>query len=220
MTSERNAWEINVLRNLEKGFEARGMKFYINPPREVVPEFLGDFRPDAIAQGPEGGVVIEVKDRRSPKSDRQVAEIAKRVSSQKGWEFRAFYVNPPVDAMPSIAKPTTQQLRAAFEEVEALTKGGHHTAAFLAAWAALESLARLTEVGGEASVQRGFSPLQAIQMLAEEGYLENGDADNLRKMVNLRNAVAHGDLSARVSKLQLEHLLTQLRAIAANLQAA
>jgi uncharacterized protein YutE (UPF0331/DUF86 family) len=219
MTSEAALWQSSALRNLQRVSEARGLKFYVNPPRDVVPDFLGDFRPDAIARGPEGGIIIEVKLRRTPESDTRLAEIARRVSAQKGWEFRAIYITPPIDEIPSIAKPTQQQLQAAFDQIEALTNGGHHAAALLIAWAALESLARLASANSETGT-RAFSPLQAIQMLAENGYLENEAADDLRRMVKLRNAVAHGDLSVDVQGGQVKSLLKQLRAIAADIEAA
>jgi uncharacterized protein YutE (UPF0331/DUF86 family) len=165
------------------------------------------------------GIIIEVKLRRTPESERQLAEIAGRVAAQKGWEFRAIYATPRIDEPPSIAKPTQRQIQTVFDEIEALTNGGHHTAAFLIAWAALESLVRLANANGEAGTPRAFSPLQAIQTLAEEGYLENEVADNLRGMVKLRNAVAHGDLSADVQGERVESLLKQLRAIAADIEA-
>jgi uncharacterized protein YutE (UPF0331/DUF86 family) len=66
----------------------------------------------------------------------------------------------------------------------------------------------------------GYSPLQAIQTLAEGGYIENEAADYLRKMVKLRNAVVHGDLSVDVPASQVEGLLKQLRAIASTIEAA
>jgi uncharacterized protein YutE (UPF0331/DUF86 family) len=220
MTSEAALWQSSALRNLQRVFEARGLKFYVNPPRDVVPDFLGDFRPDAIARGPEGGIIIQVKFRGTPESESRLAEIARRVSAQKGWEFRAIYVTPPIDEIPSIAKPTQQQLQAAFDQIEALTNGGHHAAALLIAWAALESLARLANANSETGTSRAFSPLQAIQMLAEQGYLENEAADNLRRMVKLRNAVAHGDLSVDVQGGQVKSLLKQLRAIAGDMEAA
>src|SRR5438477_4561195 len=125
MISEARLLESNALRNLQKLSEARGLKFYINPPREIIPDFLGDFRPDAIALGPEGGIIIEVKFRGSPASEKQLAAIARRVSGQKGWEFRAIYLNPTVDETPPIAKPTPEQLQATFREIEALIKSGH-----------------------------------------------------------------------------------------------
>jgi uncharacterized protein YutE (UPF0331/DUF86 family) len=217
MTSEAELWESNVLRNLQQVSEARGLKFYVNPPREVLSEFLGDFRPDAIARGPDGGIIIEVKLRRNHDSERQLAEIARRVSGQKGWEFRAIYLNPPIDTAPPIANPTQQQLQAAFGEIEALIKGSHYAAALVNAWAALESLARLVSANSGAKIPGGYSPLQAIQTLAD---IENEAADYLRKMVKLRNAVVHGDLSVDIPASQVEGLLKQLRAIASTIEAA
>ncbi|MEA2738141.1 MAG: hypothetical protein QOH05_1448 [Acetobacteraceae bacterium] len=137
MRSEAQLLESNALRNLQQVSEARGMKFYINPSRELVPSFLGDIQPDAIAIGPEGGIIIEVKLRGSPASEKQLAAIARKVSGQKGWEFRAIVLNPPTDGTPSIAKPTPEQLQVTFEEIEALTKGGHPAAALVTGWAAL-----------------------------------------------------------------------------------
>jgi hypothetical protein len=217
MMSEAQLLESNVLRNLQQVSEARGLKFFINPPREILPEFLGNFQPDAIAVGPEGGIIIEVKLRRSPASVRKLAEIAKRVSGQKGWEFRAIYLTPPTDETLPIAKPTPEQLRATFGEIQALMKGGHPAAALVTAWATLESLARLASANSEARSPRGFSPLQAIQTLAEEGYIENEAADRLREMANLRNAVVHGDFSVDVPVEQVEWLIKQIQAIASDI---
>jgi hypothetical protein len=75
----RRIRDSNALRNLQQASAARGLKFYINPSREIVPKFLGDFRPDAIAIGPEGGIVIEMKLRGNPASEKQLAAIAKKV---------------------------------------------------------------------------------------------------------------------------------------------
>ena len=210
MMSEAQFPRSDAFNVLRQAFEARGMKFHINPPREIVPEFLGGFQPDAMALGPDGGVIIEVKSRKSPGLERKLSEIAKKVFSQKGWEFRLIYLNPLMDEIPPIAKPTHEQLQNTFKEIEALTENAHSAAAFLIAWAALESLARLAR--GDVGTGN-VSPLQAIQILAEEGYLENEAAGGLRDMVRLRNAVVHGDLSADVPAGQVKSLLEQLRTI-------
>ncbi len=217
MISEARLLESNALRHLQKLSEARGLKFYLNPPREIVPDFLGDYRPDAIALGPEGGIIIEMKSRRSPASEKQLAEIASRISGQKGWEFRAIYLNPPMNEMPPIEIPTPDQLRATFREIEELTRTGHLAAAFVRAWAALESLARLASANGETGSARVLPPIQVVQTLAEEGYVENEVADRLRQMVKLRNAVVHGDFTVDVPAEQIEDLLKQLQAIASDI---
>jgi uncharacterized protein YutE (UPF0331/DUF86 family) len=217
MMSEARLLESNALRTLQKVSEARGLKFYINPPREIIPEFLGDFQPDAVALGPEGGIIIEVKSRRSPASENHLATIARRVSDQKGWEFRAIYIDPPLDEMAPIPKPTPEQLQSTFEEIEALTRAGHRAAAFTRAWAGLESLARLASPNSDGRSTRALPPMQAIQTLAEEGYLENEAADRLRELVKLRNAVVHGDFSVDIPAPQIYTLLKQLQLIASDI---
>jgi hypothetical protein len=179
--------------------------------------FLGDFQPDAIAVGPEGGMIVEVKRRKSPQTDRQLSAIAQRISREKGWEFRAVYLNPLMDETPSIAVPTREQLQVTLEEIDSLIKAGHHPAALLTIWATLESLARLASVAARGEPSGASSPIQAIQTLAEQGYLENDAADQLRGTLDLRNAVAHGDFSAIVPQGQVETILGQLRVIAADL---
>jgi hypothetical protein len=217
MMSEGQLWESNVLRNLQAASEARGLTFYVNPPREVIPDFLGSYQPDAIAVGPEGGIIIEVKRGRSSEYETQVAAIAQRIANQKGWEFRVVYLNPPMDETPPIKEPSPEQLETAFKEIGALANAGHQAAALVTGWATLESLARLASAKSGAKSPRGVSPIQAIQRLAEEGYIENEDADRLRALAQLRNAVVHGDFSTAVSSEQVEILLRQLQAIAAHI---
>jgi uncharacterized protein YutE (UPF0331/DUF86 family) len=214
MMSDAQISDSNALRSLQQASEARGLKFYVNPPREMVPGFLEDYEPDAIALGPEGGIIIEMKVRRNPASDRKLAAVAKRVASHQGWEFRVIYLNQPVDETLPIANPTPEQIRGTFREVEALTKGGHSAAALVTAWAALEALARLASAYSESRRSKNFSPDQAIQTLAEEGYIDNETADHMRKLAKLRNAAVHGDFSVNVSAEQVESLLTQLQAVA------
>lgn len=213
MMSDAQLWESNVLRNLRQVSEARGMKFYVNPPREVIPDFLGSYQPDAIAVGPNGGTVIELKHRGSPATEWQLAAIAQRIADHRDWEFRVIYLSPLADETPPIKEPTAEQIRKALLEVEALVKGGHPSMALVFGWAVLESLARLTSVRSEGQGREEFSPVQAVQRLAEEGYIENEEADHLREMARLRNAVVHGDLSTAVPAEQVESLLGRLRAI-------
>ena len=94
------------------------------------------------------------------------------------------YVNPVQDEPDRIERPTRQQVQAALGEVEALIESGHLTAAFALAWAALEALARLAGSEGAEKKERAFASMQAVQMLAEEGYIESDAAARLRGMVS------------------------------------
>lgn len=213
--SETQAWDRNVLKNMQTVFEGQGFKFYLNPSRDLVPDFLEDFEPSAIALSSDGGIIIEVKHRRSPASEKRLAAIAKKISAHKGWEIRVIYLNPPEDETPPIKNPTPEQLENTFRDIDGLAKTGHFAAALVTAWAALEALARLAGAYNGAERPESFSPMQAVQRLAEEGYVEHEVADHLREMIKLRNAVVHGDLSAKVPAGQVERLLKELRAIAA-----
>ena len=217
MRSEIQLPDCDALRVIREQSEASGFKLYVNPSRRIIPPFLGDFRPDAIARSRNGGIIfIQVKSNGTSASDRQLAAIAKKVSSHRGWEFRAIYVNPSIDEIPPIAKPTVDQLRSVFEEVETLIKSGHAAAALVTAWAALEALARLANASQETRTTGGISPIQAVQTLAEEGYIKKEIADRLREMAKLRNAVIHGNLLAKVPVDKVENFLKQLRVIASN----
>ncbi len=218
MTPEALLLESNALRDLKRLSEERGLEFHINPSRDLIPPFLAGYQPDAIARRPDGGgIIIEVKRQRTGSSDRQLSEISKRVSAQKGWEFRVIYVNPAAEVPIGFARPTREQITARLEETEALAKTGHRGSALILGWAVLEALARLVVAHDEAERSGPFSPLQAVQTLAEEGYLEHDAAQSLRQMVTLRNAVMHGDFSADISAEQVESLLEQLQAIASDI---
>lgn len=208
--SERSERESDVLRSFQRASEARGLTFYVDPPRKVIPDFLGNYQPDAIARGSEGGIIIQMTRPGSGKAEKRFAEISQKISCQKGWTFQLVYLNS-LDEAP-IAKPTWQQVQAALKEIEALASGGHHAAALVSVWAVLEALARLATT--ESETESGTSPLHAIQALAEEGFIENEVADRLRGLARLRDAVVHGDLSAEVTADQVEMLVRDLRTIA------
>jgi hypothetical protein len=207
--------ELDVLRNLQHSYEARGLKLHINPSRELVPSFLAGYTPDAIAVGSDGGgIIIEVKRHRTQAIDRQLAELAKKVADQKGWEFQAVYTNPTTERPGNIAKPTPEQIDARLREIQILADTGHYAPALMFGWAVLESLARLAS-SHESS--RGYSPIQAVQALAEEGYIEDEEAQRLREMARLRSAVVHGDFSVDVSADQVAFLLKQLKALSSSI---
>jgi hypothetical protein len=211
--------EGDALRQLRQASEARGFTFYINPPRDLLPEFLGDFRPDAIAKGPGGGIVVQVLRSGAPASKGDLADIAKRISSQSGWEFRAIYARAPADEMAEIPVPTTRQILDALSEGDTLVKAGHDAAALVAAWAVLEALSRLAIVQGEATPPSALSAAQTVQTLAAHGYLEQEDADRLRTLAIPRNAAVHGDLSLSLPSGQVVWIMEQARRIAIDMGA-
>lgn len=164
-----------------------------------------------------GGIIIEIKHKKTGASEPSLAQIAKQVAARTGWEFQVIYINPTSEALAPISKPTADQLRVALGELQELARTGHHGAALITGWAILESLARLVLADSDLNRTGTFSLIQAVQILAEEGYLESEAAQRLRQMAHLRNAVVHGNFSTEVSTEQVRDLLDQLQAIAADI---
>ena len=77
--------------------------------------------------------------------------------------------------------------------------------------------ARLTSGGGAGP--SSVSPLQAVQALAADGFVESEVADRLRGLARLRDAVVHGDLSVDVTADQVKMLVRDLRMIASDVEA-
>ncbi|TXN43690.1 hypothetical protein [Methylobacterium sp. WL7] len=209
-----------LLGRLQKDAEKRGWKFYIQPSPQVIPEFLKGYRPDALGIGPDGGVVIEIKARRHDAQGESLAKIANLVEAQKGWEFRVFYVAPPVEVRTDLSAPTASELASGIAEARTLLESGHERAALVIAWSLLEAIARLVTPQGETTRARPLSPVQAVQTLAEMGYLKEVDARRLRELTSLRNAVVHGGLKTVVPANDVAQLICDLETITHDLAEA
>lgn len=215
MTAEAQLWESRTFRDLKRLAGERGFEFIIHPTPDLLPPFMAGYRPDAIIKRPDGGgIVIEVKRQRSQGSGQCISELSKRIAGQKGWELRVIYAIPAAEPPLHVAVPTREQITARLQEAEELADAGHRVPALLLAWAVLEALARSAASKDEVEHSGPRTPLQTVQSLAEQGYLESDIAEYLRKMATLRNAVAHGDLSADAPAEQVAGLLCCLRAIA------
>ncbi|WP_128566477.1 hypothetical protein [Methylobacterium crusticola] len=209
-----------LMERLQKDAEKRGWKFYIQPSPQILPEFLKDYNPDALGIGPDGGVVIEIKARQHEAKRESLAKIADLVKAQKGWGFKVFYVSPPVEVRPDLSAPTANELASGIAEARVLLESGHERAALVIAWSLLEAIARLVTPQGERNRARPLSPVQAVQALAETGYLKEIDARRLRELTNLRNAVVHGSFRTVVPANDVAQLINDLEKITHNLDEA
>jgi hypothetical protein len=211
MTSKTASPEQDVTEDLRRSFEAQGLTLYSNPGDDIIPDFLRGYRPDAIVRYKDGGgIIFEIKQRRSDQTDRQLAQIAQRVAPHKGWEFRAVFINPETPVV--IPKPTREQINSKIKEMQTLIRLQHYGPALIIGWAIIESLARLV-MDDDRAPSKPLSPMQAVQILAQEGYLENQAAQHLREMTRLRNAAVHGDFSVDIPIGQAETILKQIEAI-------
>src|SRR5215207_11081681 len=91
MSVTEGARERIILENLRQRYEGDGYTFFAYPPRDLVPPFLEDYRPDAIAIGPRGRVAIEVKLHRGAAGTAQLSKVASLFSDHPDWQFIVVY---------------------------------------------------------------------------------------------------------------------------------
>jgi uncharacterized protein YutE (UPF0331/DUF86 family) len=195
--------EQRVLELLRPQYEALGYLFIERPSGEALPAALEGFRPDAIAIGPQKKIAIEIKLRRDRSSPGQLQALSERLRKHPDWELRVIYgdfdggddldlQNEPSTAVPRI------EMEKQIDEAEALSRAGHHRAALILVWAALEAIARTATLGE--TVGRGVrAPRQVLEILERMGRLTFEDADQLRNALTLRNAAVHGDYQTDVT---------------------
>ncbi|MGX7705507.1 hypothetical protein [Methylobacterium sp. Gmos1] len=209
-----------LLHSLRQDAERRGWTFYAPPPKDVIPDFAEDYKPDAIVITPEGGAMIAITDRGSLARNTRLAEIARRVSERPGWSFRLFYANTSTQAEPSPPRSTVEEVQSGITEVRVLDETGHGRAALVMGWATLEAIARLVMDRRGIEPTGPVSPIQAVQVLVQEGYLDDDDARRLRALARTRNEIVHGGLGTPISREDVTGLIRDLEAMAGTLRQA
>lgn len=215
MTVEIPTRDRLVLDRLKETYEHQGYEFFIEPLPQILPAFLGGFRPDAIALKPGENQVIEVKLGRRAGEERRLETLAKLVAGQPGWQLKVFYEGErPEDAL-RFTVPTQPQIDAQITEAEQLAAAGHNKAALLLGWSVLEAIARARAAHEGTVSQRPFSPAQTVQSLEMAGIIDRNVGQDLRAKAQLRNLAAHGDLGADVDADAVDGLLRLLRRLSA-----
>lgn len=211
-TAEKS--EADVLRALRSRYERDGYTFVIHPTSELVPEFLGNYRPDALALSEQGSVVIEVKARRGSETDMRLSQVASRVSQHPNWKFEVYYAGDFL--RPIYERPRKAALRQLVQQFADLQKASFPTAAFIVGWAALEAFARALYTGDDNGV-RPMIPSEIIEALAQSGYISSASARRLRNTIKTRNAAVHGVPEVAVEPEDMLVLQETLQSLAAKL---
>lgn len=187
--------ENEFLEGLRQRFEDQGFDFIIQPDRSLVPKFLKDFTPDAIATSPERKLVIEVKSRPARRMTESLESIRHLFEGQNDWELVVLYVSGDEDQTQiSEAKPA--DILARLTSVRALLDQGHTRESFVMAWSLLEASLKATEVGKRGPARKPGTVVQALTM---NGYIDASTANRLRSLIPLRNQIVHGDVKAEPS---------------------
>ncbi len=213
MSAAEQSAEGDLLDSVRAGYERRGFRVIVEPSKADVPAFLGQHRPDAVALGPEGGVIIEVKRDGGRTNRASLGTLARLVEQHPGWTLEVIYVRERPDEAQKLSPSSRAEIARQIDEAEALLAETHLHAALVIGWAALESQLRAATSMEDGSVQRPFSPAQLVERPAMDGFVDTASARRLRAISAVRNAVVHGDFSAPIADADVSWLLAQARGL-------
>lgn len=200
--------EEQVLQREIARLESEGYDVFVQPSAPLVPEFLGDYVPDAVATGNGKKIVLEVA--RALGSEK-LKEVAARFAKQHEWELKVLLVTPNSPGK-TVPVQSRQAIDGAIEEIERLQQVNALRAAFLLAWATFEAEGRASIAG---KFDRPQTPGRLVQVLGQEGLLTPSEADRMRALSEQRNQLVHGNLGTEIGNEDLLWLVSILRKMAA-----
>lgn len=211
MTSYAQSWQAETERDfieaLRARYEQEGFAFTAPPDVAELPDFLGSYMPDALAQKPGRNVVIEVKRRQTPTTDRALRNIRRLLEGHSDWQLHVVFIGDDPLQLVTIPPAGPETVRGRVKEVRSLIAEGHLRPAFLMAWSLLEAALRTFE--GEAT-SRARTPGTVVQTLAMNGYIEPEMERRMRALISDRNQLVHGDLTVEPTVSDVELVLSAI----------
>ena len=208
--SDAGASDAELLDPIVSRYKSEGFEVFIQPSRVILPAFFGGCRPDAIAIGPDRKIAIEIV-RSNARSSDKIGRLRALLSAHPDWELFVLYVSPSTSTE-KMERASAAAIKAAMRQVMELRDDGRLAAALIVGWSALEAIARVLLPDRLARPQPAAS---LLEVLASEGYLTPSEADLLRPAVTARNAVAHGQLEAKIEPVYLDALTSALHTLIA-----
>lgn len=215
MTTVRER-ERRFLERLKENYEADGFEFFIEPPADMVPKFLGRYRPDAIAIRADGSIIIEIKSNQTDRESPKLSQIAASVASEPRWKF-VVYTLDQQESQNDLSVPEIGAVSERVQEIDDLIAKGFLRPAVIMSWSILEAAHRIIVVRGEYGSSRPFSPIQTVQFLEMRGLVNYEEGRFLRETVRLRNALVHGDFEFNFSEGTVTFLRDVVKRVTAHL---
>lgn len=173
---------------------SKGYTVHVQPSGNDLPPFLKEFEPDIdiVATSPAGNLVAQVRSA-SRFDGEQNLRLAQAIARNPGWRFEVAFVNPPVapDVPAQEQLADDEQVTRMLENAETLSKEGHVEAAGLIAYSALETILRRRAQSAAPEIERQSSA-RVLKQLYSLGRLQPETYEKLLRLMEFRNAVAHG----------------------------
>ncbi|MBF0372755.1 MAG: hypothetical protein HQL39_04975 [Alphaproteobacteria bacterium] len=205
MSSPASQLEAAVFESVVPHLEAEGFQVFVHPSPSLLPMFMKDYRPDAVALKRGKNIAIEVVSGRpgSSKIHERHQHLREMFSDHGEWELRVFFA-PPGDTGSSVKPASGDVLRRAAGQLPRILEEGGSVPALLTAWATFEAAGRHLVPD---ALQRPQPAARLLEVLASDGYLTPGEAGWVRRIGHLRNMAAHGDFDVVFTKDELAHFV-------------
>lgn len=192
--------QLALLNEIARNYEQQGYTVFIDPPKRVLPSFMSDYHPDAVALKEGHNVAIEIKGGRSAATRRQIDHLSKLFDDKQDWKLSVFYTPSTAtsESLPVVGQDLIAEYIGRARELAQTEQAG---AALLILWAAFEATARSLRKG---DFRKPQSPGRVVQVLAENGSITLEQERSLKPLISMRNLLIHGDLSQSVNVNDLE----------------
>lgn len=205
--------EERVLGLIANRYRRKGFSFYKRPAKDLLPEFMGGYRPDAVALGEPKNVAIEIISGSRRASSDSARAISALFEGRSDWELHMVLADEATADDYDVHVSPLATIEREVREAAALAGKGHYRAAFVLAWAALEAIAAADAAqaaDGAANSRKAATkpPRELIAQLESSGRISFEQAVDLRTLLPLRHAVVHGDYSLDVQKNDAELIVS------------
>lgn len=201
--------EARIVDEVRRRYQERG---YVV---EAGPVFEDGSRSDLLAERPDETVLLEVRYVGRRYDDESLESLAEH-AARRGWRFTIVLVREEGMA-DEVEIPNREQVLRLVEDASAVDTSSW--IASIAATAAFEAAARYV-LSRTASAMPRPSALAYVQALASRGLLSPEEEQVLRRLVEVRNAAAHGAATRVVEDDVTSRGLEIARALVTSLPAA
>lgn len=162
----------------------------VEPNAADRPAFLKAIRPDAIATGRLPQLVIEVVGGGGRAEAERIERLRELTTGVPDWELKVVYHR---DVAPIIEASSNEDIEAAVRRVDEIARIDRR-AALLFAWSSLEA-AVMRRTKTRRSRPRPSRTL--VYELVSDGLIDPELGDRLFELADVRNALAHGQISSQ-----------------------